>query len=550
MPLNFPTDTQWPPAPYDEMLESMKTWAAWWAGDTDRLTDIYTRKAHYRPRTYGHNRQTPGRDNDVFFWGRPNDEGTKRRHVTVPASVSRASAALLFARPPRISPGEHDSKDKRLADRMDMIFGPDAYGGELISAAEMSSALGGVYLRPWWDKEVTNHVVPSHVAADCAVPEFRFDRLVAVTFWTIVSKKGDTPVLRHLERHEKGKIYHGLYSGTDTHLGERVDLDQSPATSWLVGMVDEDGGLDTGLDTLDVVYIPNVMPNRTWHETPGLAPLGRSDFDGIEAEFDAIDEVYASWMRDVEDAKSRIFLDETVLDDNGPGGGVTYDPNKHLYTKLKAGLGAATDGGGDAITDIKFDIRWSEHAQTMAEIKQHVLEHVGLSPQHFADGPLAVGVTATEVNSRNNITETTRGAKINFWQRGLTKFVEIVMKLDAIHYDTGLKLTGRPTVRFSAQHTRSESEIVADIATKRSAGVMSQEQGVKEANPDWNQTEVDQELEKIREDAIRESKIAFGEYPGGPGDPTAAEEEPEDLTKTDDEEDQDVDPLAEALGEV
>lgn len=522
MALNFPSNTQWPPAPYDDMIEAMDTWSAWWSGDTERLTEIYTNNAFARRRHGSKRRAAVDTKSDLYFWGRPNQQETKRRHVSTPASVARASAGLLFSKPPRISPGPDDEKNTRLAERMDDIFGPDAYGGELIAAGELSSALGGVYLRPWWDSEVIDHVVPSHVAADCAVPEFRFDRLVAVTFWTIVSEDGCTPVLRHLERHEKGRIYHGLYSGTENELGEKLELDAHPATEWAQKLTDADGGMDTGLDKLDVVYIPNVLPNRTWHSVPGLAPLGRSDFDGIEPEFDALDEIHTSWMRDVEDAKSRLFVDETVLEDMGPGRGGAYDPEKRVYTKLKAGLGSAADGGSP-ITDVKFDIRWNEHAQTSAEIKQHILEHVGLSPQHFADGPLAVGVTATEVTSRNSITETTRGAKITFWQRGLTEFVSIVMQLDAINFKTGLNITDRPTVRFVTQHTQSEAEISQNVQTKVVAGVISKEQGIKEVNPDWTDAEVEEELERILKDERHATMMALGAFPGGPADPAKAD---------------------------
>lgn len=514
MPIQFPADTPWPPKPYDQMVDSMQVWSSWWSGDTDFLSDYYSQDHLQRSKRKTSYRHALGHGNeDVYFWGRPNTQGTKRRHVSTPASVARASAGLLFSRPPRISPGPRDEKNKSLASRMDDIFGPDAYGGELHEAGELCSALGGVYLRPWWDKEVVNHVVPSHVSADSAIPEFRFGRLVAVTFWTIVSEPGEAPVVRHLERHEKGRIYHGLYEGNEGELGERVALDEHPATEWAQKLTDDEGGMDTGLDKLDVVYIPNVGPNRTWHNQPGLSPLGRSDFDGIESEFDALDEVHTSWMRDVQDAKSRLFIEEELLADLGPGRGGAFDMDKHVYTTLRPSLGSAADGGGDAIQDVKFDIRWSEHAQTSAEIKQHILEHVGMSSQHFADGPLAVGVTATEVNSNNNITETTRSVKINFFQRGLTEFVDIVMRLDEIHFETGLTITDRPTVRFSTQHNSSDAERAGVVATKMDSKVVSKEQAVKELNPDWSDEEIQEELEKIAQDAIDEANLAFGEIP-------------------------------------
>lgn len=525
MPISFAPDTQWPPAPYDLMADEMRVWTAWWTGDTEELSEIYETRHLFESATRRARRYLrPGQESqDLFFWGRPNEQGTKRRHVSVPAAVARASAALLFSKPPRIAPGPDDEANEELADRMEMIFGATAYGGSLHEAAELTSVHGTVYLRPWIDKEVADHVVPSHVPADRAIPEFRFNRLVAVTFWTDVSEPGEQPVLRHLERHEKGKNYHALYAGDESTLGQRVDLEDHPATAWAADIVDEDGMFETRLPYLDIVPVPNILPNRTWHSIAGLAPLGRSDFDGIESEFDALDEVHTSWMRDVEDGKSRLVVDEDAVQDLGPGRGGAFDTEQHLFLKMRPSLGAAADNA-NMVQDIKFDIRYQEHAQTAAEIKQHILEHVGISANQFADGPLAVGVpTATEVNSKDNITETTRGAKINYWQAALIRFVEIVMRMDAIHFKTGLHMADRPTIQFAAHHSMSEADRAQIVVTKRSAGLQSREEGVKELNPDWTKDEVAEELERIRIDELEAAKLAFGQ---GLEEPAPAGEEP------------------------
>lgn len=508
MSINNPTFDQWPPAPFDQMIEEMRIWTAWWASDIGMLTDVYSNHARYRRKNY--RTDMLHSVDDTFFWGRPSDGHIRRRHVTAAASVARASAGLLFGKPPRIEAGEGDADNPRFVERLNTIFGPDAYGGKLAAAAELQSVLGGVYLRPWWDKDVASHVVPSHVAADCAIPEFRYDRLAAVTFWSIVSEEGCTPVLRHLERHEKGRIIHSLWAGTENTLGDQIALDEHPATAWVAEAGHEEGVIETGIDELDVVYIRNVHPQRIWHSVPILNQLGRSDFDGIEGEFDALDEIETSWMRDVEDGKSRLFISEEMLDDNGPGRGGTYDPDKHLYTPTKTGMGSLNDGGPPPITDVKFAIRWEEHSQTKTNIKQNILEHVGLSSQHFADGPLAV--TATAVDSDNNITETTRAVKISQWKSELARFINIVMRLDAIHFPgLGVKPTSPVTVRFSSQHIQSEGERVSNVASKRSAGVCSREQGIRELNPDWTDVEVKDELARIYEDELFDTKLAFGQ---------------------------------------
>lgn len=508
MAITYPEGAEWPPKPYDRAAKDMKRYQAWYAGDTDELTNIYS-SAEMRQRisvSTGHFSHA----GDTYFWGRPNPQGTKRRHVPTPANISRASSDLLFSQPPKIMPGPADEDNGVLIARMEEIFGDDRFSGLLSEAAETASFLGGVYLVPWWDVDIEDHVMPGIRDADNAVPEWSYDRLRAVTFWSILSEPGETPVIRHLERHEKGTITHALYSGDGTSLGKRLPLTGHPATEWADGVTNDRGEIQTNIDRMHVTYVPNVRPSRAWRSDPRLSHLGRSDYEGIESEFDALDEVQTSWLRDVENAKSRIFVDERLLADDGPGQGGSFDVDQQVYTKTRPQLSMAA-AEGSTIESVQFNIRWSEHAQTSAEILQHILQNVGISAQQFTDGALAVGVTATEINTRNTISENTRQKKINYWSSALTDHVENVLLLDAAHFGTGIRMNDRPSVQFPARAVQSEADQAQVIATKRTSNVISVETAVKTLNPDWSEKEVEAEIQRIREDQVTETKLAYGE---------------------------------------
>lgn len=551
---DYEPNQEWPPAPYNQAVHDIEVWRAWWAGDADALAEHYSTVAtHTRPG----NAQLMGEGRDRFFWGRANEQGSNRRHVPMPAAVTSAVADLLFSKAPRISPGPDDQQNEALAARMDKIFGVKSYAATLSEAAELQSFSGSVFLRPWWDKGLTDHVVPSHVPTDRAVPEFRHNYLTAVTFWNIVSDPGENPIIRHLERHEPGKIIHRLYEGTETTLGEPLDLADHPATEWLTGPdggADNNGVVHTGIDEIDVVHIPNILPARRWHGINGLSQLGRSDFEGIESAFDELDETWSSWLRDVEDGKSRLFIEEEALIDLGPGRGGAFDQERHLYTKMRPGMGSALDGDGAQIQDVKFDIRYTEHAQTMSEVRAHIMEHVGLSQKFFNDNLLAPGITATQVNSDNAKSESTRSKRINFWNEGLIRFVEIVMKLDAIHFNTGLKLNDPPEIHFAANLIETEGERISASGTAVSQKIMSRRQAVERINPDWTAQQVDDELERINDDAIQDTKLAFGQglQVDDAAEATEGMEKIEDALELDDEEkkkqaEQDAEPDAEEL---
>ena len=60
----------------------------------------------------------------------------------------------------------------------------DGTHSTLIEAAETCAALGGVFLRVVWDTDIQDRPWIDLVPPDAAVPEFKYGRLVAVTFWT------------------------------------------------------------------------------------------------------------------------------------------------------------------------------------------------------------------------------------------------------------------------------------------------------------------------------------------------------------------------------
>lgn len=527
---------QWPPAPYDIAIKDMETWKAWYAGNTDELTRIYAHQGHTKiilPN--GAHGKTTG---ETYFWGRPNPQARKRRHLPVPADISRASADLLFANPPYVRLGENDQpakpdKDpttgneipldtdtqnrnqqrKKLGARLATIFDPADFPALLNEAAQWASVLGGTYLTAWWDRELRSHVVPTHVTADRAIPTFRFGILSSVTFWNELQPDPTnttytTSTLRHLEHHTPGKITHELWAGTSNTLGEQIPLDHHPDTAWVL-QEDETGIIETGLKRLDVVYIPNKKPNKAWIGINQLAPLGCSDYDGIESEFDAIDENASGLIRDVRDGASKIFVDEMLLRDDGIGKGATFDQDQGAYVKLAPGMGSAKDGSRP-IESVQLSIRWQEYSQVQAEILTTILQNVGISAQNFNDGRLSTQVTATEVNANSATSENTRKAKINFWRKGITEFVEMCMELDSVQFNTGLNLTDRPNVRFPAQATQSDSEKATTIRTKKEGGFLSTETAVRQDHPDWTDDEVMAELDRIAEDKLRETRLSFG----------------------------------------
>lgn len=506
---------EWPPRPFDRSQKEMFAWNAWHIGDVDALAAIYEEQNRPKVSVVGAVRAFW----DRYFWGRPNQQHSRRLHVPAPADVARTMGDLVFAQRPMFVVGENDAigDRKKTQDRLQKLLGEDDSTMSLTESAELGSVLGGSYLRWWWDKDIADKVRLGSVAADAAIPTFRYDTLVAVTFWKIVHDD-DGVLYRHLERHEPGRIIHGLYQGDRSRLGRKLPLTEHPSTEWAAPLVDEEGAIPTGVRGLTATYVPNGAARR-WRNEPGLSQLGRSDFEGLEPVFDALDETYSAWMRDIELGKARLFVAEDMLQSGGTGGGLHWDSEQSIFTAMAPGMGSAASGGAPVQAN-QFAIRYLEYAHTVAELLNVILRGTGLSSSSFADNSLAVGVqsqqTATEVNSKDRLSERTRDRKINAFKAKLRPFARTGFELDAAIFGTGLGLREMPEVRFPVRAHQSPTEMSQTISTLYTSGVLSLEQAVRQQNPNWSSDDVNDELDRIKKDEERKAQLGVVEQAPDP----------------------------------
>ena len=519
MPL--PTaDTPWPPT--DPTVQaSLADWDAWYSSDPDRLEQRYMgrgyRSAVDRPSQYRGG--VVGRM-ARWFWGNPTAEGEKRDKIHVPLAgdIARTSSELLFSEPPKlVAPeGSGDATQKALDTLMETGLQPT-----LLEAGEVCAALGGAYLRIVWDGEVSDRPWIDIVAADRAVPEFRYGRLAAVTFWTVLeSGDSDQRVFRHLERHEKGRIYHGLYEGSATALGAVRPLADHPVTAVYVTEVDAEGGLDTGAPQhLTASYIPNVRPARGWRHIPSAAYWGQSDFQGIEGLMDALDETYSSWMRDIINGKGRIILADSLLQSNGPGQGASWMEERRIYTGLSM---LPRPGDPNPITPIQFEIRVAEHRDTCQALMEQAVRQAGYSAGSFGESD-GQAVTATEVKARNRRSLSTAGRKALYWDPGISSISAAWLAvLAGPRFRTEGIEPGTPSVEFQDGVAEGPIELATTAELLRRAEAASTETLVRMVHPDWtDDTRIQAEVDAILGESGRAVADPFETGAEGEGVPHA-----------------------------
>ncbi|MEU1454413.1 phage portal protein [Streptomyces avermitilis] len=490
------TDTSWPPT--DPCVQTaLADWDAWYSSDPDRLGDRYLNRG---VRELPENRPVQCRGGMVgrvarWFWGLPSSPGEKRSklHVPLAGDIARTSSTLLFSEPPALT-SDHKATQARLDELVESGLHPT-----LLEAGEICAALGGAYLRVVWDQEVSDRPWISTVAADAAVPEFRYGRLTAVTFWTVV-QQDSREVWRHLERHEKGRILHGLYRGTLGTLGTRLPLQEHPATEPLAYQVTEDW-IETGApDHLTAAYVPNVRPARAWRNIPSAAHWGQSDFQGIESLFDALDEAWSSWMRDIRIGKGRIILPNSMLQTNGPGQGATWYEDQEIY----AGLNMLERPGENSLTVQQFAIRVQEHKDTCAALVEQAARQAGYSAATFGVTGDGAAVTATEIRARERRSMNTRARKALYWRPAVTDIVMAQLAIEAgpLFGVSGLDLEP-PRVEFQDSISEAPKETAETVALLASAEAASKDTLVRMQHPDWRDEQVLAEVGLIHEETGR-----------------------------------------------
>jgi len=513
----LPTDknTPWPPVIWAPVARAQSLWSAWFSGSADELsfayqglggnsrnaTAFFSTSGEYSVSSQFRAPMTSATaTNDRYFWGQltPAAEKRAKLHVPIAGDIASMSADLLFAKKPRLEVTDKVGQ-AWLEERVD-----DELHATLLEAAEVDAGLGGVYLRTVWDEQVSDRPWLDIVHPDAAVPTFRYGHLASVIFWRVLEDSGDQ-VVRHLEQHNliDGYIQHAVYIGDQIRIGTPDSLANFEQLEPIVAAIGTAGGDTINLPDLPqgaatVTYIPNMRPNRLWRWVPGAAPVGRSDYQGVEGMMDALDETYSSWMRDVRLAKSRLMVPPSYLESRGPGKPAIADVDREVFIPMNMLAGAADKS---LITANQFAIRFAEHKATADALVSVIVHGAGYSPQTFGEQATSAGnVTATEIEDRNRRSLLTRSKKIHYWKPRLADAAFSLMAVEsAVFRKPGLK-PERPDIVFPDAVLPSPQELAQTAVALSTAQAASKQTLVGMVHPDWTQEQIDEEVLAIRDE--------------------------------------------------
>lgn len=532
---------EWPPPSTRKARQLYRRWGAWYSGEPEELAKVYEDMPAIagadvpagNPAGGARFSSAIARGIQRMFWGAPPSTGQTRGHklhIPLAGDIATTSSDLLFGEPPTfgIPKDAGAAGGPKTQARLDEILIESNAQATWMEGAEIAAAYGGVYHRVMWDPTVAEVPLFDVVPPDCAAPEFRSGRLVAVTLWRDLDRI-DGRHWRHLERHERGRILHGVYRSSDENkLGQRMRLEDHPATAPFALLVDpgDRETVDTGADGLSIEYVPNMRPHRTLRGSP----LGRSDYAGAEPMMDAFDEAWTSWMRDLRIGKGRLVVPRSYIQSRGRGQGGVFDPEREVYEQVEA-----LDSGEGAmkLTVVQFAIRVEEHSRTCRELLLTTVRTAGYSGRTFGEDD-QVAATATEVNAQIGRSVSTRRKKINYYTGPLARLAYAALQIDAAKFRPDGVTAIRPVLDWPDGLPDNTEDVARSLQMIKAAESASIETRVRRLNPDWDDKQVKAEVIKIKEEAgaapVAEPGTAAASQPTEPVDAPEPEDDGEQRT--------------------
>jgi len=469
---------QFPPQEWLPVYDKYRLWAALYSGDPNRLSDAYSSMV-YTPTPKG------------SFWAKHiKDERQTMIHVPVAGDIATVSADLLFSESPTISVSKEEPQGEQTNDRLREITEQNDFQAVLLEAAETAAAMGGVFVKVNWDRDLYDYPIFSIAQVDSALPVFQWGMLQKVGLYKIIHEElrdNELTVWRHGEIHERGVIHNKLYVGTRNTLGHEVSLESNPYTTGMEPTV------ETGIDDILIRYIPNRRPNKLWR---GSA-LGQSDYAGLEGMMDSLDEVYTSWIRDLRLAKSRIIVPETFLEFDTEENRRYFDAERSAYQ----GMNMGPAGDGQQITMNQFAIRAEEHRETALNFLDRIIATAGYSPQSFGlniEGRADSG-TALRVRERKSLK--TQGKKQRYFRKPIEDLLHLVLVVDNMLLgNRGTNLNIRPRVSFADGIPDDPHQMADSLQKINQAEAMSIQTKVEWLHPDWDESQVEEEVKRIKQE--------------------------------------------------
>ncbi|MEN8907928.1 MAG: phage portal protein [Clostridiales bacterium] len=492
----LPERSSFPPKNWNFWYDKYAEYAAWYSGDIEELLKYYANKLDNEL------------DAESRFWIRIEKEDRANVcHLPVAGDIAGTSADLLFSESPRLKYEKENDSGKVITEFIE----ENNLNSVLLESAELTAALSGCFLKLDIQPELSELAIVSIITPTQAFPSFFRGRLWEILFYREVKENDSRSCVYRLFENRKRAgndliIEYKLMKGSDDKIGIEVDVNSIEETATL----NLNSLKMSNINGLGCIYIPNKKPNK-------LAPgsyLGNNDWSQCIPLMDSLDFSYTSWVRDIELGMGQVFIDEELTTrevDTSLGGTETVKLNRFSKFQrcfLNINLSNAKMGGDNVkpIEPVQFEMRVEEHLKTCEYWFNQIVVQSGYSPATFginADGRAESG-TALRIRERKSFL--TREKKSRYWQVAIK---ELINQAQRMHIATTAKNYTPETVSVELEDSivtdsREQSETIRNLEQARAISTLMK---VTTQHPDWTETEIKEEVDRINKESGISSEI-------------------------------------------
>jgi hypothetical protein len=425
--------------------------------------------------------------------------------------ISQAFSDLLFGEDP-----EWKAADPADEENLTSLINENDLGSELRSAAADASSEGEVWWRVYVDPVESDFPVIQFMSRLDVIPLFRGRAIVACAFISVLftqeillDKQKIVQFWRHIEIQTDGETRNLLFRGQLGELGERVQLTEQPETESLPE--DWKHGL------------PFMLAGRVLNKRGRDYRLGISDYQGIKDLLLDLNEVRVIMAENARmSGKSRMVVPSSAVDSEGKvdlGADVIVDEGVENF-------GSGPDRGAPyAVLEYTFQ------AEQLIAYKEDLIAdaqtRVGLASQFMGGTKTTEGsaMSGTALRTRFIPTVLAGAGKGRYWDAAMPDMLRALQQIDALPQARGgcghtwTKPDEMPSIERSSVLPEDPAEEIDLHVTAVAGELESVEAAIRKINPDYTDDQVEEELQKIRED-----RGVFG-IGQGKGDPAVEAEQ-------------------------
>ena len=396
------------------MLEN----SVWYSGIEQDIAYFYKTEA---PKFVRSNQES---ESTNYFWANATRD-IRRIHSGFPQLISEKMVDLIIGNGYEIK--VEGDNEVEYQEELDQILKDNKFKTLLGKSIETESWSGGVAWKLSWNPTLTEYPIIEAWQPENYTNVTQSGRVLQDIFFTYYQKNN--------KRYRLSEIY-----GVDKQKGAYIDYKLEQLIYEAKGQDKDARWVDVPMNELEEtkdlkriefngyfkrlsMYKPNKTPNSEFR----YSMLGESDYAGSYGAFDAIDEIFSTWVQEFRDGKlHRYFPEELMLQDTN--GKYNY-PDEFKKDHILYADTPSDNAEKQKIQYSQGDLRTNQHIESYKVWAMHILNNAGLSPLTVgATGLESIAASEQSQQEREKVSIRTRNKKIGLWVEFLQDILPTVLE--------------------------------------------------------------------------------------------------------------------------